>query len=267
MVTITEVDIPDDMLRMMSEGLATYTDCWTGILTSIKATEEDIAKYANVLFECSLKLIEQKPKAVILPQRGGAVLGYDVDRVAAYIAITRSEDFFIYPLDIDASGISRDENVFRKVVDRLKDLHNKSESLDITDEDRRKVCMFPRMDDLTVIDTAYTGMSYTKLLAAVSRALPNAKVNGILVQDENYKSDLSFLRRIHDNMGGDFFYARAPLVFEDQPTMFHQFNGISHTAYIYIPTMGYSTVRDKVLKKVFQKEPLVRHFGSMYNDV
>lgn len=257
MVTLAEYKPSQEQLELF-HGLLIRTDCGkAGIFTGISATDDQIKRYADALYECSLRLIDQNPKAIVLPIRGGAVLGWDVRKVAYWIASAQGRYFSTYPIEIEATGILRDKRVDEQVEEELGWYYQKSESFCLEDEKRRRSGILPRLDDLTVIDTVYTGMGYNRLLKIISKVLPHAKVNGIIVQDDLYDIDISFFRQKHKKMGnGDFFYARAPLIFEDQPTIFHRAKEFELPCYFYIPTMGYSVVRDKVLKHVFQKEPL-----------
>src|SRR3972149_6703695 len=106
MVTLTELKLPEEELEFLHRALL-LTDCGkAGIFTGLSATDEQIEKYADAVFECSLRLMEQKPKAILLPIRGGADLGHDVDRVASYVAKSQGIPYHTYPIELSASGVS-----------------------------------------------------------------------------------------------------------------------------------------------------------------
>jgi hypothetical protein len=195
-----------------------------------------------------VRLLYQNPKYVALPIRGGFIFGDEVESAAHIIANKRGRKFHHHPIWMSAQNISRDENVEKKVESQLRDFCGSVEecrrlfNTSLIDE------FYPLVNDVTIIETAYIGFSYAKLLDIFRRVLPNAKVNGILAQDEAYITpNLKILELAHRNMNnGDFFYVRAPLIFEDQPTTFHRDPKATHPSYFWIPTYGYTAVRKRV---------------------
>jgi hypothetical protein len=149
--------MPEEELARLHNILINYTDCGkAGILTGIQASEDEIKRYADALYECSVRLLEQNPDIVVLPIRGGAVFGLDVDDIAACIRLAQGKPYFTYRLTLHASGISRDKRVAKQVEDELRMKYKMSEFYPATDEEGRKAYALPRLRHLTIIDTAYT---------------------------------------------------------------------------------------------------------------
>jgi hypothetical protein len=187
----------------------------------LEITDAQFDDYTDAVIEAAKQLLKQNPKVIILPGRGGIVHGNDVLYAASQLASKFGKDTRGYPIRLDARGISHDVRVRERFKNYLLKTKESVESVYCTDKEWEGF-IIPPLDDITIIDTAYTGMAYSKIFDIVRGVFTNAKINGIVLKDKQYKSDLSILGYAHKATGGDFYAIDTFLPFEDKNVLYHR---------------------------------------------
>lgn len=257
-VKLKGVEISESYLECINNILR-QTDCGpAGILAGIPATDAQIEEYANAVIICADALYNQAPAVMLTPERGGAIFGRHVKDVEFTLELATGKRKYINKLNLAASGISKDQDVaeivesqirgYQKGAERLYDAYK---ALGYGDETLRKSGYVKKFESVTLVDTAYVGMAYPKILEIVKRTFPESRINGILAQDKSFAEDLRYLGERHKELGGEFFYVRAPLIFEDQPTMYHRLSGTN--SYFAAATLGFQNAERKVLSNAMEK--------------
>lgn len=213
----------------------------------LKLSDNDKEEYSDAVILAAERLILQKPKAVFLPTRGGALHGIDICDTLDMISMVRGGEYHPQCIEIQASGVGTKERVRRQIRHQLDNL-KKAE---------KEYKEFWNFDDFTIIDSAYTGMAYRKLLRIFRESFPSSKINGIILRDKMYSKDngvpdLAYTHKTCNN--GDFFWKDVNLPWEDLDLMYHDISRDERfEVVINLPTPEYYQERLDIMKRVMTK--------------
>lgn len=235
--------------------------------SKLEISESMFDEYTDAVIKAGQRLIVQDPKVMFLPIRGGSIHGEDVLFAAHEIANKRGIEIRGCAARVDCWGISHEPRVQKELRDYLIESKESVEGSNLTEEERKDLGAPLGLDDFTIIDTAYTGMAYSKILGTFREVFPRSKINGIVLKDKLFKSDFSPFFYAHEQTGGEFCLVETPLLFEDKNVVYHRLRGNwRHQIQIYTPDFldAKRRIKETIERKVKygSKMPLIEVYGN-----